>query len=137
VLRKNAKVELLSEVPLFAGCSKRELGLLATVADELDLAAGVTLIREGAPGREFFVVVSGTIEVERGSRKVAELGDGDWVGEIALVTDAPRTATVRTTSPVRVLVLTDRAFSKLVRDVPSIAEKVMRSLGERLAADAV
>jgi CRP-like cAMP-binding protein len=135
MLRKNRKVELLAAVPLFAACSKRELAELALVVDELDVAADVTLIREGERGREFLVVESGTVTVERGARMVGELGPGDWVGEIALVADVPRTATVRTATPVRLLVLTDRTFAKLLRDVPSIAQKVMQSLGERLAAD--
>jgi CRP-like cAMP-binding protein len=137
MLRKNQKLELLAGVPLFAGCSKRELGEIALVVDELDVAADVTLIREGERGREFIVIESGRVSVERSARHVGELGPGEWVGEIALVTDGPRTATVRTLTRVRLLVLTDRAFKKLIRDVPSIAEKVMRSLGERMAGDAL
>jgi CRP-like cAMP-binding protein len=137
MLRKNRKTELLAGVPLFAGCSKRELGEIALVADELAVPEGETLIREGERGREFLVIESGTVSVSRGLRPIAQLGPGDWVGEIALLTDVPRTATVTTTSPTRVLVLTDRAFAKLIRDVPSIAQKVLRSLGERLAPDSV
>jgi CRP/FNR family cyclic AMP-dependent transcriptional regulator len=135
VLRKNRKVELLAEVPLFAGLSKRELGDIATITDELDVPAGKLLMREGDRGREFLVIESGTVEVTRDGRPVRELGPGDWVGEIALIADIPRTATVTTSSEARVLVLTDRAFSKLIRDVPSIAYKVLRTVGDRLAAD--
>ncbi len=135
MLRKNRKVELLANVPLFAGLSKRELGDIAGVADELDVKAGKTLMREGQRGREFFVLESGGVRVERKGRVVRELGPGEWVGEIALIADIPRTATVTTLEDTRVLVLTDRAFSKLIRDVPTIAQKVLRSVGERLAAD--
>lgn len=136
-LHKDRKVELLREVPLFAGCSKAELQRIAALADELDLAEGATLIREGERGREFIVVVDGTVRVTRGGKKLRDLGSGDFIGEIALVSDVPRTATVAATSPVRLLVITDRAFRSLLEQVPSIATKVLQSLGERLHADAV
>lgn len=136
-LRKNAKVDLLKGVPLFAGCSKADLERIASLADELDLAEGSTLIREGERGREFLVVVDGTVRVSRKGRKLRDLGAGDFIGEIALVADVPRTATVTATSPVRLLVVTDRAFRSLIERTPSVATKVLQSLGERLHADAV
>jgi CRP-like cAMP-binding protein len=136
-LHKDAKTELLKKVPLFAGCSKPELQRIASLADELDLAEGATLIREGERGREFIVVADGTVRVTRNGRKVRDLGAGDFIGEIALVADVPRTATVTATSPVRLLVVTDRAFRGLLEQMPSIAKKVLQSLGERLHADAL
>ena len=136
-LRKNAKVDLLEAVPLFSSCSKAELQRIASLADELDLAEGATLIREGERGREFLVVVDGTVRVTKNGKKVRELGSGDFIGEIALVADVPRTATVTATSPVRLLVVTDRAFRGLLEQMPSIAKKVMQSRGERLHSDAV
>ena len=136
-LRKNAKVDLLEAVPLFSSCSKAELQRIASLADELDLAEGATLIREGERGREFLVIVDGTVRVTKHGKKVRDLRAGDFIGEIALVVDRPRTATVTATSPVRLLVVTDRAFSRLLEQVPSISLKVMQSLGERLHADAL
>lgn len=135
-LGRNAKIDLLKRVPLFAGCSKAELRQLALVADEIDLRDGHVLTREGRPGREFFVLVEGTVRVTRNDRKVTDLGAGDWFGEIALITDAPRTATVTATSPVDVLVITDRSFRRVVETMPSIALKVLACVGERLARDA-
>jgi CRP-like cAMP-binding protein len=82
------------------------------------------------------VLVDGTVDVVQGGEKIAELGAGDWLGEIALLTQAPRTATVTTTSPVRVLVITDRAFRQVIEATPSIAVKVLERVGERLAHDA-
>jgi len=134
-LGRNAKIELLKKVPLFAGCSKSELRELAVTADEIDLRDGQVLTKEGRPGREFFVLVDGTARVTREERKIADLGPGDWFGEIALLTDAPRTATVTATSPVDVLVITDRSFKRVVEAMPSIALKVLASVGERLARD--
>jgi CRP/FNR family transcriptional regulator, cyclic AMP receptor protein len=136
-LHKDTKIDLLKAVPLFAGCSKTELQRIASLADELDLGESATLIREGERGREFIVVVEGTVDVTRKGKKIRELGAGDFIGEIALVSDVPRTATVTATTPVRLLVVTDRAFRGLVEQMPSIATKVLQSLGERLHADAV
>ena len=135
-LRRDAKIELLKKVPLFAGCSKSELRQLAKVADELDLREGTVLTREGRPGREFFVLIDGTAEVRKKSKKIADLGPGDWLGEIALITDSPRTATVTATSPLDVLVITDRRFRSVVETMPSIALKVLARIGERLSGDA-
>ena len=135
VLGKNAKIELLKRVPLFAGCSKNELRELALTADEIDLRDGHVLTKEGRPGREFFVLVKGTARVTHKSEKIADLGPGDWFGEIALLTDAPRTATVTATSPVDVLVITDRGFKRVVETMPSIALKVLACVGDRLARD--
>jgi CRP/FNR family transcriptional regulator, cyclic AMP receptor protein len=135
VLRKNAKIELLKRVPLFAGCSKRELGEIASVADELDLPSARDLTTEGSTGHEFVVLVEGEAEVLRKGRLVAGLGPGDFVGEIALVTGRPRNATVRTRGPARVLVLTASGFRTLMRDVPSIQAKVLVALAQRITPD--
>ena len=135
-LRRDAKVELLKKVPLFAGCSKSELRELARTADELDVREGTVLTREGRPGREFFVLIDGTVRVTKKGKTVANLGPGDWLGEIALITDSPRTATATTTSAVDLLVITDRRFRSVVETMPSIALKVLSCVGDRLARDA-
>ena len=135
-ISKNAKVDLLKKTPLFSECSKAELGALALTADELDLREGTVLTREGSAGREFFVLIEGTVSVRQKGKPVADLGPGDWLGEVALLTDTPRTATATATSPLRVLVLTDRAFRQAVKGMPTIALKVLDKVGERLAKDA-
>jgi CRP-like cAMP-binding protein len=132
VLRKNAKIELVKSVPLFSHCSKKELSELASVADELDVAEGKALVREGETGREFCIIVEGEVEVRRGGRKLRMLRDGDFFGEIALISGGPRTATVTTTAPTRLLVVTDRAFKTLLADVPSLQTSVLKALGERM-----
>jgi CRP/FNR family transcriptional regulator, cyclic AMP receptor protein len=135
MLRKNAKIELLKRVPLFAGCSQKELGEIAMLADELDLPDARNLTRQGTGGWEFIVLVEGAADVFRDGRAVNELGPGDFVGEIALVTGKPRTATVRTRGSSRILVLTASAFRQLMRDVPSISDKVIAALAARLQPD--
>ncbi len=132
-LRSDAKIELLKSVPLFAGCSKSELRRLSAITDEIDLREGTVLTREGRTAHEFFVLIEGNVRVTKGTRKVTDLGPGDWLGEIALLTKAPRTATVTATSPLRTLVITDRDFRQLVGDVPSIAMKVLTCVAERLS----
>jgi CRP/FNR family cyclic AMP-dependent transcriptional regulator len=132
-LRKDAKSELLKRAPLFATCSKRELGAIGGIADEIDLKEGTELTRQGKPGREFFVLVEGTADVLKGSRKVNSLKAMDFFGEIALIHETPRTATVKATSPVRALVITERNFKRLLKEQPEIQRKVLEALAERLA----
>lgn len=131
-LRKDAKVELIRRVPLFARCSNKQLAQVASLADEIDLPPGKRVITEGDRGREFFVLLEGSVDVTRGDQKLATLSAGDFVGEIALVSDIPRTATVTTTSPVRALVVTDRAFRSLLERSAEIQLKVLEALAERL-----
>lgn len=130
---KNSKIDLLKRVPLFADCSRRELGEIASIADEVHFPAGRTLINEGAAGREFIVVVDGTVEIRRAGRRIPAKDGQSFFGEAALLTGAPRNATIITTSPVRVLVITAGAFRRLLRDVPSIQVKVLTALASRLA----
>ncbi len=132
MLRKNAKVELLRRIPLFSACSKRELGQIAAIADELDFPAGRVLVREGQSGRECFVLIEGAVEITRGGRPIRTRGSTELFGEMALLTDRPRNATVKTTTPAHVLVLTGRDFRSLMRTTPTIALKVMETLTERL-----
>jgi CRP-like cAMP-binding protein len=135
-LRRDAKMELLKRVPLFAECSKAELRRLAGIADELDVREGAVLTREGRVGHEFFVLIDGTVRVSRDGRKLADLAGGDWLGEIALLTKTPRTATAVASSPVRTLVIVDREFRRVVDEMPTIAMKVLSGVAVRLARSA-
>ena len=132
-LRKDAKTELLKRTPLFANCSKRELDAIGGIADEIDLSEGKELTREGKPGREFFVLVDGTADVIKKGRRVNTLEASDFFGEIALIHESPRTATVKATSPVHALVITERNFKRLLREQPDIQRKVLEALAERVA----
>jgi CRP-like cAMP-binding protein len=132
MLGRSQKTELLKRVPLFADCSSRELKEIAAVADEVDLPAGYEMTREGATGHELVVIVDGAGEVVRKGRKINTVGSGDFVGEIAIVTDTPRTATVRATRDTHALVVTRRDFRALMKRVPSIQLKVLDALASRL-----
>jgi CRP/FNR family cyclic AMP-dependent transcriptional regulator len=136
-LRRDAKIELIRKVPLFSHCSKKELAAIASLADEVSLKSGTKLTREGETGREFVVIADGAADVTKNGRRINKLGAGDFVGEIALLSGKPRTATVTTTEDSRVLVLTDRAFRRLTRELPSVQASIVTALSERLHADAI
>ena len=131
-LRKDAKVELLQGIPLFSQCSRRDLGAISSIADEIDLKEGKELTRQGRLGREFFVLIDGTADVRKNNRRVATLKGGDFFGEIALLHHAPRNATVTATSPVRALVIVERDFKRLLTEQPELQRKVLVALAERL-----
>ena len=135
-VKRDAKLELLGGVPLFAGCSKADLRWVAGATGEEAFAAGDEVIREGEPGFDFFVIAEGEADVRRAGRKVSSMGPGEFFGEIALVADVPRTATIVARTDLVLLTITDLDFRDLVMDQPSIARNVLRSLGERIAADA-
>ncbi len=119
-------------MPLLSGLSRSQLKEVGQIADELDVPAGKTLIAEGASGRQFFVLLEGQAEVRRGRRKVNTLGAGDFFGEISLLSKRPATATVTTTVPGRVVVITSRDFSRLLGTSPEIQLKVLQALAERV-----
>jgi CRP-like cAMP-binding protein len=135
--RSATKVDLIARVPLFAGLSKSELGQVASIADEIDLPADKVLIREGERGREFFVLLEGEAEVTRKGKKLATRRAGEFFGEIALVSNLPRIATVKTREPVRALVLRDIEFRALLQRAPAIAVKVLQAVADRLPPDVV
>ena len=135
MLHRNRKTDLIKHVPLFSGCSKKELEQISRIADELDFKPGKTLIKEGALGREFFVLVDGTAEVQRDGKKIDTAGPGDFFGEMALLTDQPRNASVVTTSDVDALIITARNFRSLMETNPLIALKIMRAVADRLPPD--
>jgi CRP-like cAMP-binding protein len=129
---QNAKVEALKRAPLFADLSRKELVALAKVSEDLDLPAGRVLCREGEVGQEFFVLLEGKVEVTRKRKKVAIRGGGEFFGEIALLEQTPRMATVKTTTAVRLFVLNARDFRRLVDENPSVERKVLRALARRV-----
>jgi CRP-like cAMP-binding protein len=137
MLRKTAKMDLLQHVALFAGCTKRELGEIALIADELDIPAGKELITQGQPGRQLFIVVDGSVEVIQDGKVLPSRGGTEVYGEISLLSGGPATATVTTATPVRTLVVLPRDFKALLEKTPSIQLRVLQSLSERLAVHVI
>ena len=134
-LGKDGKIELIKRVPLFSKLSKKGLEEVAHIADELDLPQGKVMAIEGDRGREFFVLLEGEADVTKGDRSINTMKEGDFFGEIALVTQMPRTASVTATSDVRVLVITERDFAALLKRAPQVSRGVAEALAERLAPE--
>jgi CRP/FNR family transcriptional regulator, cyclic AMP receptor protein len=132
LFNQDTKVQALKRAPLFEGLSRKELVLLARVTEDLEVPAGKVLCREGQTGQEFFVIVEGKTDVTSKGEHVATRGDGDFVGEIALLEDTKRTATVTATTPLRLFVLTRRDFRQLVNENRSVERKVMQALARRV-----
>ena len=123
----------LKDVPFFSSMSEQDLAAVAQQIDEISVAAGRVLAREGDLGEEFFVIESGTAQVTRGGAPVAKLGAGDLFGEIALIREDRRTATVTATSPMVLIVMTGSSFRSLDRSIPEFRETVSKALAERRA----
>jgi CRP-like cAMP-binding protein len=131
-MKKDARIELLRSVWLFERCTKKELKALAALATPLDLKAGRVLATQGEQGAEFFVIVSGKAEATREDVTIGTLGSGSFFGEMSLLERLPRVATVTTTEPTTVLVLTAKAFDKLVASMPSVDRNMLIVLANRL-----
>jgi CRP-like cAMP-binding protein len=121
----------LRGIPLFAGLGKKERRSVAQQADEVDLEAGRHLVREGEFAYEFFAIEEGTAEVRRGEQYLADLGPGDFFGEMGLIGDVTRNASVIATSPVTVMVLTGAAFRHIEREHPEVSKQIRKAIEER------
>src|SRR5436190_9333964 len=124
--------DLLGNVWLFERCSNRELDLLQSAATEMEFPEGKELTTQGELGRHFMVIVEGEAEVTRDGTQIARLGPGSFFGEMSLLDGQPRTATVTTAEPTRVLMLTNEAFSGAIAEMPSVDRKMLTVLAARL-----
>jgi CRP/FNR family transcriptional regulator, cyclic AMP receptor protein len=130
----DTKADALARCPFFAGLSRRDLLELAKVSEDMEVEAGKVLTREGQSGSEFFVIVDGEVSVTKNGQEIRTLGPGDFFGEIALLEDTPRTATVVAKTPLRFFVLTRRSFRSLLAHQPALEQKVLTALEERVRA---
>jgi CRP-like cAMP-binding protein len=129
----DARIDRLRSVPLFASCTDKELSFIASRVDEVDIPAGQVLTKRGESGGDFFIILEGKAEVEAAEGKRA-LGPGDFFGEIALLDNGPRTATVKAATPMRCLVLGHEQFRDVLHQNGDIAVKVLRAVTQRLRA---
>ena len=123
--------EHLNGIALFEALSPDELAEVANRADEIDVEAGKRLVSEGRFGYEFFVIEDGTAEVVQGDEHIADLGPGDFFGEMAILGDTVRNADVISSSPMTAMVMTDSAFRSLARRMPDVAEEIRAACRRR------
>jgi CRP-like cAMP-binding protein len=129
---RDEKLELLRSIPLFAGLGRRELERLGQLAETVDLPAGTVLMRQGESGSQAFLIVDGSARIERDGRSIAERTNGAVLGEIAILDEGHRTATVTLTAPSRLLVLSHREFHALMDEMPDVRLAVLTELARRV-----
>jgi CRP-like cAMP-binding protein len=128
----DSKADLIASVPLFEGLSRGELAEIAKLMDEVDVPAGHVLMKQGDLGRQMFVVARGRVAVERNGQKINELGPGGAAGEMALIAEAPRNATVTTMEPSLLLVADHRGFHSLMDVSPTIRIRIFEGLANKI-----
>ncbi len=131
-MASNTKTDQLKGVQMFSSCTDKELAQIARACDELTVEPGANLVEEGAVGDDFYLVGTGEAEVTRGGRAVATLGPGQYFGELSLLDDAPRNATVTATTPMTLIRLRRREFSAVLDSWPGVAHKLLQQMARRL-----
>jgi len=132
--QRHAVEDGLAEVPLFSCLGPKEMLTVRGLLTQADVKSGHVLAREGTHGTEFFIIVNGTASVDRGGVHVADVGPGDFQGEISLLDGGPRTATVTATSPMRVMVATTHEFRTMLDNTPAVARQMLPALAHRVRA---
>jgi CRP/FNR family transcriptional regulator, cyclic AMP receptor protein len=131
-LGQDEKMTYLQRVHLFESCSSRQLRAIARIAEVQEVPAGEVIARTGEPGDRFFVIVDGSARVEVSPQNQGRMGPGSFFGEISLLDGEPRSATVIADTAMRLLVIPRRDFVTLLREVPSLTERMLITLCQRL-----
>ena len=131
-MNRDDQIEMLRKVPLFSGCSTRELEQITGLMTELSVEAGHVLVREGSGTPEFFIVLDGTATVTRAGKPIGTVGHGGFFGEISMIDGGPRTASVTATTPMTITVATHREFVSLLESAPEIAVNMLPTLTRRI-----
>jgi len=134
-MRHEVQIKFLREVPLFAQCTRRELTHVVKAGRAEYIDAGQDIMREGGPSTECYVLLAGTALAKRGGRKVATVGPGDIVGELGMLLDQRRTATVVAQTPVEVLVLDRGSLQQLIEQIPGFGWKLLQGVATRMEAN--
>jgi CRP-like cAMP-binding protein len=129
-----SKLSLLTEIPLFSACTPKELREVSRLADKVTAIEGEILAKEDTAGREFFIIAEGKASVSIKGDEIAVLGAGDFFGEMALLDQGPRSATVTAATPMTLYVIGAKEFSDLIERIPFVARRILRGLSQRLRA---
>ena len=127
----------MSHVPLFAGCTRKELSFLVTRTDEVDVPAGRTLITQGSAGDTFYLLLEGEASVEVDGKERPPLRAGSFFGEISMLDRGPATATVATTTPAKLMVMSHAQFRDAIKGNDQLLSQVMSAMAERLRRDSL
>lgn len=129
----DSKLQMLRGVSLFQSMSDKDLAAVEQLADTVDVPAGHVLMTQGASGGEMFVIASGRVVVDHDGREIAQLGPGDVVGEMALLSEGPRNSTVTATEPSTLFVLAHREFHSLMDQSADVRRCVFDAVAKRIA----
>ena len=129
---KTSAADQLANVPLFSSLSKKDLQRVAKASTEVTFPAGKTLVDQGRTGHEFFLILDGSAVVRRNNRKIADLGPGQYFGELAILDRGPRSASVIASTDMRALVLGQREFLGVLDSIPGMAYKILTLMAQRL-----
>jgi CRP/FNR family transcriptional regulator, cyclic AMP receptor protein len=129
---QDAKIKALGQVPLFEGCSARELGFIASRTDEVPVGAGRVLTKQGRPGNSFYVILDGEADVVADGQKLATLARGDFFGEVSVLLGEPPTADIVATRPLRCIVLGGPAVESFLVDHPRVMFRMLQASARRL-----
>lgn len=131
-MTKDPKLDLLRGVPLFGTCDSMELERIIRLFDEIDVADGYVIAREGLREGQFAIIVEGTVRLERGGKVFHRIGPGEYLGEMALIDDGPRTASAVSDGPVKLLVMAPKEFQTLINEAVSIRASIFETLARRI-----
>ena len=134
-VKRQELADHLAVLPLFSGCSKRELRHLAGQTQHHQLDVGQHVLEAGQPSTAAYVIVAGRVEIRRDGRTIAELGPGEVVGELGLLLQREHSATVTAITPVEIITLTRAALKEAVDEVPGLAWRLLQTVAERLSAE--
>ena len=129
---KDPKVDLIASVSLFEGLGRRELGEIAKLLDEVAVPAGKVLMRQGEPGSEMFIIAAGRFRIERNGQVLRDVGPGTSIGDISLIAEGPRTATVTAIEPSTILLAGHREFHTLMDEHPTIRMHILEGLATKV-----
>jgi CRP-like cAMP-binding protein len=127
-----AHEEFLARVPIFANCTPSEIDAIVAVAQESGFQAGQIIVTQGTPGQAFYLILSGRVEIIRDGQSLGAFGPGDFFGEMSLLDQAPRSATIKALEPTLCMMLSSWDFKALLEQHPSIAVKLLEILSRRL-----
>lgn len=133
--RDKQRIDALKAIPMFEELSNKDLDRLSRMMTPLSVSAGKKLVSQGDIGREAIIIESGTASVVSNGEKIADLGPGDFFGEMSLISDMPRNADVEATSDMEVLVMSSSEFSSVLDSDPSVAVTILRTVVDRLVAN--